>query len=179
MRPEHRLPTAIITLILLGQAAATATGVAVKVAGDGYWEDSAWPFMDYPMYSAAHGPPVQTSTATLFAKLPDGTDLAITPEFMGIAFFEWRYQIVERIGVGEITERHAHLAEGIEADRVEALGRVLEQVRQAVGVVPVAVRIDRRTHTITDAGLVVEDIPQRVAVPADPSASRDLTEPTQ
>ncbi|MEM1445899.1 MAG: hypothetical protein AAGF84_07585 [Planctomycetota bacterium] len=178
MRPEHRLPVVLITLVLLGQAGATVTGVAIKAFGSGYWDDTVWPFMDYPMYSAAHGPPVQASSATLAAELPDGTEIDVTAEFMGLAFFAWRYHIVERLvaDVRQLEPRHAHLAEGIVADRKEAIRRVLEQVAQANGLRPVALRVDRRTHTITDEGMVITDTPTRIAVPGLPKVSRDLTE---
>ncbi|MEM8783851.1 MAG: hypothetical protein AAGE65_13485 [Planctomycetota bacterium] len=166
MRKEHRLPFAVITLVLLAQAAATATGVVVKVAGNGYWEDTVWPFMDYPMYSAAHGPPVQASSATLAAELPDGAEIDITPDFMGLAFFAWRYHLVERLVADEtqLDARYAHLAEGIVADREEALRRVVDQVVRATGARPVALRVDRRTHTVTDDGIEVTDMATRVAV---------------
>ena len=178
MRPSHRLPLAVITLVLLAQAAATIAGLSVKLAGDGYWEDSFWPFMDYPMYSAAHGPPVQASSVALIAELPDGTELDISAEYLGLAFFAWRYQVVERLAAGPLEPEHAHLADVIEQHRVEARQRVVDQVRQNLGVTPVALRIDRRTHRITDAGLVVEDSQQHVPIPTEPSRSRNLTEPT-
>ncbi|MEM7576465.1 MAG: hypothetical protein AAF328_03230 [Planctomycetota bacterium] len=170
------MPAVLITLVLLGQAAATATGTYVKLAGNGYWDDTVWPFMDYPMYSAAHGPPVQASSATLAAELSDGTEIDVTPAYMGVAFFAWRYHLVERIVAGTPTGEHAHLADKVEAHRAEAIQRVVDQVTRDAGVRPVALRVDRRTHTITDDGIVIDDVPTRVPVSPEDDDSRDLTE---
>ncbi len=156
MSPRFLLPSVVIVLVLLAQVVVTVTGAAVKWKHNTF-EDHYWPFLDYPMYSEAYGPPVQTSTVELLATLPDGQTAVVDATYMGLDFFGWRYHIVERLVAPVPTGQYAHFAEAVAEHRAEALRRVVSQVETVAEATPVALTVNRRVYTIEDNELIEHD----------------------
>ncbi len=163
MRKEHVIPSVVIVTVLLAQGAATVAGVVIKRQGRAF-DDHFWPFMDYPMYSEAYGLPVQTSTVRLAVTLPDGRLVEADAAYMGLDFFGWRYHIVERLVAETPTGDYAELADAVEADRAEALRRIVAQVEANEGVVPAQATVHRKVYTVGDHGLTETDTEESVAL---------------
>jgi len=156
-------PIFVMLLVIGGQAWVSASSLITKVRG-GHYHARSWPLLDYPMYSSAKGPDVTTSEASLHVRRPDGTEFEIGPPYLGLQFFALRYHVIERLAAAARPDDPYH--DAVEADRREAWRRVVDAVTEREGHPPVAVWIERRTHTLINGAIEVTDQRTDVAAPA-------------
>lgn len=143
------LPVCIMSLMIGGQVCATFAGVVFKLRHGKPFYYQSWPFVDYPMYAQASGPPVQAFTLELFAVTDAGERVVCDTEAMGLNHFAWRYTVVERL-VAEAVPPSGDpvLAALVEEHRREALGKVVHAVEQHAGRPPTQLIVERTVHEL-------------------------------
>lgn len=164
--PRHKrfVPTAIIVVVLLGQLAVSVVSVGYKWEGRQHAHQT-WPFLDYPMYGYASGPPVETTVVNLTAVLENGKELDISQQFMGYSFFTWRYRIVDRVFAKRPSEKASpERAALVEAHRAEALEKILSQVAAVTPVRVVELRMGGDYYLAEGGQLIKKPILQVVDV---------------
>lgn len=141
MRPTHLIVSILIVAVL-----------GLQVYAFFGKDQTAFPFLDYPMYNRASGPPVQTVTRELFAELPDGRRVEVDPAYMGVAFWAWRFHLVERVLA---RPKPGQEQSQVALDHVEAIGRVVDQIRRREGARPAALIVESITHRL-EGGRIVQ-----------------------
>lgn len=163
MKPQQAAISVLIVVVLGMQGLAFFTGTRF------------YPFVDYPMYRRAYGPPVEAVMYGMHAELLDGRRIDVTAEYLGLKRFAWEDVTVKRIlaepGDGP---RAALIAE----HRSEALERVTAAVRQREGVEPVALHFTIQTHRIVPGGIEREDAERVVPLAAPDGAVIDRSPDT-
>lgn len=134
MKPQHTAISAVIVVCVTMQSVAYFAGTRF------------YPFVDYPMYRRAYGPPVEARMYQMVAELPDGRRVDVSAEYLGIKRFAWEDATVKRI----LAEPGNAL---VEEHRADALGRVASAVRDRDGAEPVALHFTIQTHRIADDGI--------------------------
>jgi hypothetical protein len=161
LRPPRRayaLPSLMLVLLIGGQLSITGYATVIKLGGnsaDQHWRS--WPFFDYPMYSRSAGPPVQTNVPRLFAEWPGGARVEVTPERMGLKYFAWRFNVLERVvaeAIDPADPRVGEFAEAVERDRDQAIAAVLLQLGTEDAGPPARLVVEREVYRLTDEGLI-------------------------
>ncbi|MCG8509471.1 MAG: hypothetical protein MI741_09615, partial [Rhodospirillales bacterium] len=133
MKPKHWVISFVIVAVLGMQVAAYFTGKRY------------YPFIDFPMYNRAFGPPVECFTDEMHAEMPDGRWINVSPTYMGIKFFAWQDVTVLRIisppGKGKYKQR-------VEEHRIEARQRTRDTVANREGQSPVALHFRRQVYRV-------------------------------
>lgn len=143
MKPQHTAISVLIVGCLTMQSVAYFAGTRF------------YPFVNYPMYRRAYGPPVEARMYQMFAQLPDGRRIDVSPEYLGIKRFAWEDATVKRILAepgGPLVEEH----------RAEALDRVTAAVQARNGAEPVALHFTIQTHRIVPEGIERDTAEQTV-----------------
>lgn len=162
MKPIRLSVTLLIVAVITTQLSVGARALLSAAAG-GHARADIWPFLHYPMYSDAKGPPVQTSSVQLTAELADGSTMDISMELMGLEHFAWRYHIVERLVADKIDpDREALQSALVERDRDTARMLVCEKVLRATGQQVRRLDVLRQVYRIDDGRLVHETWQQTI-----------------
>ncbi len=98
-----------------------------------------WPFLDYPMYSITHGPPVQTQVFEAVVHTAEGESVVADAEFMGLNLWAWKLERVQP---------------ALDEADPQAIAAFEAQVRRQTGLTPVRLELVIDTHELTEAGLV-------------------------
>lgn len=153
--PRYLVPSIIITAMLLGQVAVSVYSVPHKMQGRQHTHQT-WPFLDYPMYAYASGPPVETTIVTMTAVLNDGAMINVSKEFMGFSWFTWRWRVIERLVASRVDDdpEKAELAALVEQHRAEALEKVLTQIAKFSDSPLAELRVDEVLFRVEGSRLV-------------------------
>ena len=152
----------LLILVLGAQAATSGYALAAKTRG---WAPSklhTWPFMDYPMYSAASGPPVSTNDAMLVAVLPNGDEVQLDDKALGLKFFAWRFRVVERLVAEPGPADDPALGGLIEEHRADALAQTYDALTRLGHGRPGRLLVRRNIFTLRDGEIVRERAEQSV-----------------
>ena len=121
----------VLTVMIGGQLAVSAYATFNKLRDKDrlvHWQT--FPFYDYPMYSKAAGPPVQTSVPRLYAEFADGGRTEIDPEMTGLKYFAWRFNILERLVADPIPVEDLDRLDPAEAEEVRVVAQLIETHRR-------------------------------------------------
>lgn len=162
------VPALLIVGLLGGQVAVSAYSAALKWQTGREVYHRTWPFLDYPMYSNAEGPPVTTNVPQLFAELPDGRRVAVTYEAMGLEYFGWRFTVLERLVAKPVSKEQSELAALVEAHRDEARELAAAAVQRMTGQRPVRFIVERRVYLLEGHELKESDQVQIADMPPAP-----------
>lgn len=110
-----------------------------------------YPFVDYAMYCASKQPPVQATKTSMFAVLPDGKKIAVTPAYMGLNWHAWWHELT--FWLSPNAPQSEDVAQIIAQRRSQSLERVGAQVRRVEGVSPVAIELAIQHYRIDDDGI--------------------------
>ena len=169
-RTSYLIAVVLLVLVLGAQAATSGYAVLAKALG---WPPSqlrTWPFMDYPMYSAASGPPVSTNDAMLVAVLPNGNEVRLDDKALGLKFFAWRFRVVERLVAEPGPADDPTLAALIEEHRAAALAQTHRALTRLGHRRPERLVVRRNVFTLRDGEIVRESTEEPVRLDAAPSA---------
>ena len=148
-------PAALVGVALVGQASVSVGSLVHKLRGGGTIHHRTWPFFDYPMYSRAAGPPISTSTVRLLAEGEDGQRYEVAMHDVGLEYFAFRFNVVERLVADEVGADQPELAALVEEHRREAREKVLSAMAAAGRPRPVRLIVERTIYELD--GRAVKD----------------------
>lgn len=99
-----------------------------------------WPFMRYPMFNNAYEPPVLHRAFIVYAQLPDGGEMHIVPETVGLHFWQFDKRVARPM-------YHENLG---------SLVPLRDTVKQWLDIDATGFRVERQTWQLIDDQIVVE-----------------------
>ncbi len=138
--------------------------IGLQVAA--YWVGKAmYPFANYGMYCQARGLPVRATKTAMFARLPDGRQIEVTPAYMGLYWHGWWQELARWLG----KEPPKADVRGVPLDqrRAQAVRMISEQTQRLEGAPPQAIEMVVRVYQVEDGDIRtrVEGIIHRLADP--------------
>jgi hypothetical protein len=131
MRPHHIVLSLVIVLLIGLQASTFVTGTKI------------WPFMAYCMYSHCYEPhDIEAGQSTVFAVTAAGNEFEVDERRVGLAFHAWKERFYQPMTRDE-PDAPRRLADKLGGDEADPI---------------VAFRVKRRVLTITDDGIVEENV---------------------
>lgn len=123
----------------------------------------AYPFIEYRMYSYSRQPPVRTTETFMYARLPDGGRVEVTPAYMGLKRYAWFVYLARplwrELPPAEV-DRRALIAKRLEAGR-----RITDQVELREGVTPTHVEFTVHQYRIEGRDILTGIDGRRIALP--------------
>ncbi|MEM7681958.1 MAG: hypothetical protein AAF288_08375 [Planctomycetota bacterium] len=122
-----------------------------------------WPFLNYPMYSRSYGPPVQADSRAIYADLPNGEQVQVTPEDMGMSFFAHDWAAF-RLLDDPAKQTNPEKVQLVEHNRDQAAQQVVDGVRAVHGQTPTAIWVEITTQKLEPDGAITKTV-ERIAAP--------------
>lgn len=101
-----RAAVSIVVVAVLALQAAASFALLAPLAGRG--PNWLWPFLDYPMYARAHREGAVVDRPVVIGTLPDGREVPVRPEDLGLNFWRFHYGVVEGLERGNIDGLAVH-----------------------------------------------------------------------